>query len=430
MTVAAVPRTQTKSGYRYLVVGVLAVVYTFNFLDRQILSILNEPIREELGLSDTELGLLSGLAFAMFYTTFGIPVAWLADRANRVRIIALACTIWSLCCAACGLATNFAQLAAGRVGVGIGEAGGAPPSYSLISDYFPPEERGKALALFSLGVPFGSMIGAAAGGWIAAAYGWRMAFFVVGLPGVILALLTLILVREPKRGGLDPTADGATAHQASPPLLSAIGAFFAERTLVLVALSSGLSAFVGYAMLSWNPAFLIRVKGMSLSEVAIYYSLVLGVTGIIGTLSAGWLADWLGKRDRRWYAWIPAVAFAISIPFLAAALYARSWQMALAFLSVPTLLKIMYLAPAIAVIQNSVPPGRRTVSSAILLFALNMIGLGGGPLFVGMISDFAKAQYGDQSLTIGLGALIPVIVLTVGAHIAAARSIGRDASKA
>jgi len=426
MTAIAMSGAKTSSNYRYLVVVILAVVYTLNFLDRQILSILAEPIRKDLNLSDTQLGVLGGIAFAAFYTFCGIPVGWLADRAKRIWIMSAACGLWSLFTMGCGAAGNFLQLAVMRMGVGVGEAGGSPPSYSLISDYFPPKERGTGLAIYSLGVPMGSMLGAALGGWIAANYGWRTAFFAVGAPGVLMALVMLLIIREPKRGGLDVLADGATEHEPPPPLLSAVGSYFANRTLVLTAISAGLSAFVGYAGLAWNPPFLIRVKGMSLTEVAAYYSLVLGITGVIGTFLAGWLADKLGHKDRRWYAWIPAIAFTITIPFWLGILWAPTWQIALAFIAVPALLNNMYLAPALAVVQNAVPPARRTISGATLLFVLNLVGLGGGPVFVGRISDMAKPAYGDHSLVIGFAALIPMVAVTIVAHLAASASIARD----
>lgn len=427
MTVDAVPGVKPpSSSYRYLVVWLLAVVYTLNFLDRQIVSILAEPIRKDLDLTDTQLGMLSGIVFALFYTGFGIPIGWLADRARRVWIISGACALWSLFTALCGTATNFVQLALFRMGVGIGEAGGSPPSYSLISDYFRPEERGTALAIYSLGVPAGSMFGSALGGWIAAEWGWRTAFFVMGVPGIILAILLLLVVREPKRGGLDPLAAGKTEHDAAPPIWVAIGGFFGNRTLVFTAVAAGLSAFVGYAALTWNPPFLIRVKGMSLTEVAAYYSLVLGITGMIGTFGAGWLVDKLSARDKRWFAWVPAIAFLITIPFWFGIIYAPTWQIALACIAVPALLNNCYLAPALAVVQNAVPANRRTISGAVLLFVLNLIGLGAGPVYVGRISDMAKAEHGEQSLTIGFLALIPVVVVTILAHLVSSWSIGRD----
>ena len=429
MTTATTAATAPRAGaaYRYVVVALLAVVYTFNFMDRQILSTLAEPIRKDLGFSDTQLGALGGLTFALFYTTFGIPVAWMSDRFRRVWIMAAACATWSVFTAGCGLARNFTQLAFSRIMVGVGEAGGSPPSYALISDYFPPKERGTGLALYSLGVPLGSMLGAALGAYVAADDGWRTAFFVVGLPGVVLALVMLLVVREPPRGGLDPVLEGAAGHAAAPPALKVIASFFANRTLLCVAIASGLSAFVGYAMLNWNAPLLIRVKHMSLKEVAAYYSLVLGATGVVGTFMAGWLADKLSQRDRRWYSWIPVIAFSLSLPALAGLIWAPTWQIALMFIAVPALLNNMYLAPALAVVQNAVPPGQRTMAGAILLFVLNLVGLGGGPIFLGRISDVAKPAYGDHSLLVGYAALAPMIVIAIIAHLVAANSIARDA---
>jgi MFS family permease len=426
MTAATTATPQARKVYRYVVVGLLAIVYTFNFMDRQIMSTLAEPIRKELGLSDTAIGALGGLNFAIFYTTFGIPVAWLADRYRRVWIMAAACTIWSIFTAACGKATNFTQLALARVLVGAGEAGGSPPSYSLISDYFPAKERGTGLALYSLGVPLGSMLGVLYGGRVAAAYNWRIAFYAVGLPGIVLAIIMLLVVREPKRGALDEVTLGADAHAPAPPVGQVIAAFFANRSLRWVAIACGVSAFAGYAMLNWNPPMLMRVKGASLKDVANYYGWVIGITGVIGTFLAGWLADKLGQKDRRWYSWIPAIAFTLSLPALAGLIWAPTWQIALMFVAVPALLNNMYLAPALAVVQNAVPPGQRTMAGAILLFVLNLIGLGGGPIFVGKISDMAKPQFGDHSLLVGYAALAPVIVLAIIAHLIAASSIARD----
>jgi MFS family permease len=424
--VTAAGPAKAGSAYRYVVVVLLAVVYTFNFMDRQIVSTLTEPIRKDLGFTDTEMGALGGLTFALFYTTFGIPVAWLSDRFKRVWIMAAACSIWSVFTASCGLARSFVQFALARVMVGVGEAGGSPPSYSLISDYFPAKERGTGLAIYSLGVPIGSMLGTAVGGTIAAAYGWRTAFFAVGLPGVLLAVLMLLIVREPKRGALDPLADGAVAHEPAPPALVVIGRFFSTRTLACVAISSGLSAFVGYAMLNWNVPLLMRVKGMTLKEVAAYYAILSGVAGIVGTFAAGWLADTLGRRDRRWYAWIPTIAFALSLPALAGIVWAPTWQIALPFMFIPSLLNNMYLAPALAVVQNGVPPGQRTMAGAILLFVLNLVGLGGGPIFLGRVSDMAKPHFGGHSLEIGYAALAPMIVIAIISHLVAAGSIARD----
>ena len=423
------PSIQTRASlYSYFIVCVLAVVYTFNFLDRQLMSILQESIRADLHLTDTELGMVTGLAFAVVYTVLGIPIAWLADRTHRVRIIATACAVWSLFSAACGLAVSFPTLALARLGVGLGEAGGSPPSYSVIADYFPPQRRGVGLSIYSLGVPLGTMVGSAAGAWIDKAYGWRMAFFAVGAPGVILALLVLVLVREPSRGRFDAKAVGEDTHAASLPLLETIGVFFTNRTLTLTALSSGLSAFCGYAMLNWSPSFLIRIRHMERGEIALYYSLLVGITGVIGTFGSGWLVDRFARLSRRAYALVPMVAFMISLPFFLLFVWAPSWPLAMCFLAAPALLNNMYLAPALTVIQNAVPPAQRGTSSAILLFILNLIGLGGGPVFVGRMSDLFKPAYGTQSLQIALYALAPFYVLTILAHFAASRSIRRDAA--
>lgn len=425
------PGAQSRASvYSYFVVCVLAVVYTFNFLDRQLMSILQESIRADLHLTDTQLGMVTGLAFAVVYTVLGVPIAWLADRTHRVRIIATACAVWSLFSTACGLAVSFPTLALARLGVGLGEAGGSPPSYSVIADYFPPQRRGVGLAIYSLGVPLGTMVGSAAGAWIDKAYGWRMAFFAVGAPGVLLALLVLILVREPPRGRFDAKAAGASVHAASLPLLKTIGLFFTNRTLTLTALSSGLSAFCGYAMLNWTPSFLIRIRHMERGEIAIYFSLLVGITGVIGTFGSGWLVDRFARFNRRAYALVPMAAFTISLPFFVLFVSAPTWPLALCFLAAPALLNNMYLAPALTVIQNAVPPAQRGTSSAILLFVLNLIGLGGGPVFVGWASDLFKPAYGILSLQMALYALAPFYLLTILAHYAASRSIRRDTALA
>ncbi|MFN9926299.1 MAG: spinster family MFS transporter [Phenylobacterium sp.] len=419
-------RPAASMGYSYFVVGFLAVIYTLNFLDRQIVSILGKQISADLGLSKTEFGFLGGTSFALLYTTAGIAVAWLADRVSRKWIIGISCAIWSLFTALCGTAQNFTQILLYRMGVGFGEAGGSPPSYSMISDYFPAEKRGTALALYSLGVPVGSMLGAFFAGQLALAYGWRMAFVIIGLPGVVLGILMLIFVRESKRGGLDRVAEGSDAHPPAPPLLDAIRGFFANRTLVLTAVSSAMSAFVGYAGLVWNPQFLELTKGMTAAQVATVYALALGVTGIIGTLVSGWLVDRLGVKDKRWFAWVPAIAFALSIPFWFGMLWAPTWELAMLFLLGPMLMNQAYLAPALTIAQNAVEPARRVMTGAILLFVLNLVGLGVGPVYVGWIADAVEPVRGDQSLVWGFAAVIPFVVRTVAAHLAAAWAIGRD----
>ncbi len=406
-------------GYR--VAAALGVVYTFNFLDRQFLSVLAQPVKLDLHLSDTDLGLLTGFAFAIFYTLFGIPVAALADRFNRVRIIAAACALWSLFSAACGLATGFFSLAAARIGVGVGEAGGSPPSYSVISDYFPPEKRGAGLALYSLGVPFGTMFGAASGGFIAAKLGWRAAFFIVGGAGLFLAPLLLAVVKEPPRGRLDVKAAPKPAG-----VLPTLKVFATTPKILFTALSAGLTAFVGYGLLNWTPSFLIREKGMSLEEIALYYSFTLGLAMALGTWASGALVDRLGPKRPAAYALVPGLAMLASLPFFLGVLNAPAWRGALVLLVVPSILNIAYLAPALAVVQNAVSPERRGVAGALLLFVLNLVGLGGGPLFVGMMSDMYKKAGVSHALTHALGALAPVFVLAFLCQALAAWFIHKD----
>lgn len=403
----------------YLVAALLGGSYGLNFLDRQLLSILAEPVKADLALSDTQLGLLSGLTFAVFYTLFGIPVAWLADRTNRVRIVVTACVMWSFFTTLCGFAQNFVQLALARVGVGVGEAGGSPPSYSIIADYFPPERRASAFAIYSLGVPLGTTAGAAFGGWIASTHGWRWAFIAIGAIGVAYALIILAVVREPARGQID----GRSAELV--PLKTTLKSFLTNPVLRLTSLGAALSAFVGYAMLSWTPALLMRTKGMSLSDMAIYYSLASGITAAIGMVLSGYLVDRLGQRDSRMYGLLPAAAFLISVPFYIAGIHMESWQLALVFMAVPFTFYGAYLPPALAIVQNTVAPAERSTASAILLFFLGIVGLGGGPLYIGTISDSAAVNGYATPLQAAMYALAPVFVLAALGHIGAARALSR-----
>ncbi|MGC1303025.1 MAG: MFS transporter [Caulobacteraceae bacterium] len=413
------------TAYRYLCVAILALAYTFNFLDRQILALLAEPVRNELHLSDAQIGLLTGFAFALFYTVFGVPIAWFADRSHRVRIVALACAVWSLFSAAGGLATSFMQLAVARIGVGIGEAGGTTPSYAIISDYFPPKKRGVALALYSLGVPFGTAVGAALGGGVAAHYGWRAAFFAVGLPGLLIALLILAVVREPARGAQD---DRSLVHEIEPARLGeVIRMFFGNPVLLWTALGTGLAAFVGYGMGNWTPSFLIRHQHMTLLQLSGVYSICIGAALGLGTWLSGYLADRLSKANPRAYAMIPMWGSILAMPFVIVAFLSNSWMVSLGCLTVSGALGIVYLAPALAVVQNAVPPQARSTAGALLLLVLNLIGLGGGPVCVGLLSDALKPRYGVDSLQIALLSMTPMMLVVAGVFLLASRAMGRAA---
>ncbi len=383
---------------RNYALSVLVVVYTFNFIDRQILSILLEPIKQDLGLSDSALGMLTGFAFALFYATLGIPIARFADRGNRRNLIALALTIWSGMTALSGLAQNFWHLLLARIGVGVGEAGCSPPAHSMIADYFPAENRATALGIYSLGIPFGILFGFIAGGWLNEFFGWRVAFFVVGIPGVLLALLVRYTLREPPRG----MAEGRVAEVEQPTVMETFRFLWSKRSFRHMAVGGGLTAFVGYGVVTWVPSFLIRSYGMSTGDVGTYLGLILGIPGGIGIALGGYLADRYGARDTRWYLWVVAVALIACVPLSFGVYLSATAFASLMFLIIPILLGNFYQATTFSQTQGLVSLRMRSVAAAVLLFILNIIGLGAGPQAVGILSDVLQPQYGDESLRYAL----------------------------
>lgn len=404
----------------YVSLFLLTFTYALNFLDRQILAILAEPIKRDLQLSDTQLGLLTGLAFAFVYVAMGVPLAWLADRAGRVRVVAAACALWSLFTSACGFAQSFTQLALARTGVAIGEAGGTAPSHSIVADLFPPARRALALAIYSMGVPIGVIVGGSLGGFVAQAWGWRGAFIVAGLPGLAVAALVLIVVRDPAK----PAA--STGQAAARPRISDVVRFyFGTPQIVLLSVAGALTAFVTYGMLNWAAALLMRAKGMSLIEIGAYYSWVVGIALGIGTFLGGYIVDRFGERSPRVYALAPAAALIVAVPFFLGALSAGSWRLSLALLAVPLAMVSMYLAPALALVQNLTPPNMRATAAAILLLVLNLVGLGCGPLFVGLVSDRLQREFGADGLTLGMAALTPFFALSVAFYFGLARLMRR-----
>ena len=405
---------------------ILTAVGTVNFVDRQILSVLAEPIRQELHLSDTQLGLLTGLSFALFYAAMGVPAAMLADRVNRVRLVAAACLIWSFFTGACAFANSFWQLALARFGVGTGEAGGTAPSLSILADYYPPERRPAVIGLFTVNGPLGVFIGASLGGWAAGEFGWRGAFLLVAAVGAVAAVILAVAVREPPRGALDP---GHGREPAKPASLGATVKLFLSRpTLRLQLLAAGLSAFVSYGMLNWIPAFLMRVQGMPLAEMARWFGPAAGLSFGIGIWGGGALVNWLGARDLKAYAYVPGVAALITGPSLAVALMASSWQMSLLFMLVPMVTCTMFTAPALALVQNLSPIAARATATALVLLAFNIVGLGGGPLAVGMISDTLAASGEASPLRTALLCLVPIAVLASLGYLALSRVVERDAA--
>jgi len=379
---------------RNYALSVLVVVYTFNFIDRQILSILMEAIKLDLGLSDKALGFLAGFAFALFYAVLGIPIAMWADRGNRRNVISLAIAIWSLMTALSGFAQNFTHLALARIGVGIGEAGCTPPAHSMISDYYPPKQRATALGIYALGIPLGIMFGMFVGGWINDQFGWRRAFFVVGIPGLLLALIVRLTVREPPRGH----SENRLAEDNHPPFMETLRFLLRRPAFIHIAIGGALAAFVGYGVVSWFPTFLIRTHGMATTEVGLWLGLIIGIPGGAGIFLGGYLADKFGERDPRWYLWIVAVTALISLPFGAATYLLSNVYWALAVFCVPILLSNFWQATTMAQTQSLVRLRMRGVASAILLFIINMIGLGAGPWAVGALSDALAPRYGADSL--------------------------------
>lgn len=415
------------SGYRYVVVAALAFTYMLNFIDRQLLSILVEPVKQDLNLSDTQMGMLTGLMFALFYTFFGIPVAMIADRGNRTRLVAAACGLWSVFTALSGFATGFVSLALARIGVGVGEAGCSPPSYSIISDYFPPERRGRALALYVLGVPAGSFVGTLSGAWIAAEYGWRTAFIAVGAVGLVFAPILLLIVREPERGRFDdPAATPSSDNGSWNALTSAFAFFWRSPVFVLTALACGLTSFCSYGLLNWAPAYLARVQGMSLGQISGFFSVAIAASMTFAAWVGAMISDKAGARNPVYYSLLPGIGMALVLPFLFGFTSVSDWRVSLALLVPPLIFTSIYLVPALALLQNRTPAHYRATVSSILLFLLNLIGLGGGPLFVGAVSDRLTPAHGDQALGMALQWLAPFIVLAFVFQCAAAWMIRRE----
>ena len=379
----------------------LLLVYILNFLDRQIINILAEPIKGELGLSDTQLGLLAGPAFAVFYAVLGIPIARYADNAktNRVWLISVCLAVWSAMTALCGVAQNFVQLALARIGVGVGEAGCTPAAHSLIADSVPPEKRSSAIAFFGLGIPIGGLLGLIIGGVVNDQYGWRMALMLVGMPGILLAFVLPLLIRDPRR-----CADSAHFNTAESPVKAklstknAVREVFASKAYLYVFIAASFTAFLSYGKGLWTISFFIRSHGLSTTEAGLAMAVALGISGIIGTWLGGKMADVFGKRDKRHILTMPAIGMAIAAPILFAGYWAEDWRIAVALLILPTILNSAYYGPAYGCVQGLVRPEARAIAASLVVFGQNLIGLGMGPLLFGMLSDWLQPMAGDESV--------------------------------
>ncbi|MDX1515613.1 MAG: MFS transporter [Woeseiaceae bacterium] len=406
-------RKTVSAGYRAYVLFILIVVYTFNFIDRQIVGILAVPIKAELALSDTQLSLMGGLAFALFYTSLGIPIAYLADRVSRVWIMTAALTVWSAMTAACGLATNFIQLFLARLGVGVGEAGGVAPAYSLIADYFPSHQRARALSVYSFGIPIGGALGIVLGGVLTSVIGWRAAFVIVGLCGIALAPIFRLSVREPERGGFD----AAGAATAPAPIRAVVAKLTGKPSFWVLSLGAASSSMMGYGLIFWLPSFFVRSFGDALPGffhwlppalipagagpvlyASYFYGSLLLIGGLAGIWMGGYLADKLGRTNRAAYALVPAWAFVASVPCFIVGATTTSLAVAFFAFLVPTALSLVWLGPVLSAFQHLVTPNMRATASAIFLFINNLIGIALGNLIIGALSDFLSARFGDESL--------------------------------
>ena len=403
--------------YAKYALGLLTVVYVVNFVDRQILSILLPSIQRDLQLSDTQLGILGGVAFAIFYATLGIPIGRLADRWSRKGVIAVSLVLWSGMTALCGFASGFAQLLIARIGVGVGEAGGSPPAHSLIAEYFPVEQRGTALSIFSLGIPIGILVGFLAGGWIDEFFGWRRAFLVVGIPGLVLAAVVALTLRESPR---------SAATQSVPSTREVFRYLWSLSSFRHASFASGLYAFVGYSVVGWAPMFLQRSHDMTSGPIGTWLALIIGIGGAVGTIVGGRLADRFGVRDRRAYVIVPAIALAACYPAGFVIYLSDNTTLVLLMLSLPVLFGSMYQGPTFSVVQSLAPPAMRSTAAAVLLFVVNIIGMGMGPSTVGIVSDLLSERFGDDSLRYAM-LIISTLYLWSALHFwLASRSLRQD----
>lgn len=412
-------------GYRRYVLGLLTLVFVINFIDRQVLSVLIEPIKRDLHLTDTQLGLLSGLAFALFYVTAGVPMARLADLKSRRNLIAVCMIVWSSMTALCGAAANFAQLLIARIGVAIGEAGCVAPSHSILSDYYRPADRPIALSLYSAGASVGIFLGLLGGGWLTESFGWRSALVIIGLPGIAVALVVLLTLREPARGMSLPERV-TSAMPAAARFWSDLGELLRRRTLVFIALAGGFQSMVTYGVATWLPAFFMRVHGMSASTAGATLAVINGLVAGLGAIIGGSVTARLSRDERRWLLWVPAIAAVVSTPLYAFAVWSGSSFTSLLFLAPAAFLSMMYVGPALAATHGVAGVKLRATGVALTLFVSNLLGIGGGALLVGVVSDVFAPVEPLVSLRYGLLAVLVANVPAMVGYLLAAQNVRKD----
>lgn len=406
--------------HAHYALGILTLTYVFNFLDRQLLAILVEPIKQEFHASDTQMGLLYGIVFALFYVTLSIPVAAWADRGVRRNILALAAAVWSLMTVFCGIAANYWQLLLFRIGVGVGEAGGTPPSQSMIGDYYPPKDRSTAMAIFACGTFIGTLIAFVGGGWVTENYGWRMTFFIVGVPGLVLALLIRFTLREPPRGHwdrIDSTAD------AAPGIFRTFSEIWRNPAMRALLLGVGFASMAGYGLGYWQVSFLIRVHEMSIFHAGIIAGVFGATSALFGSVLGGRLCDWLTTKDRAWQMRLPMLSLILSMPLLLLFLLWPAGQdlfwgdfripVAALFFVVAGIVGTWWTPPSYVAAQALVAPQQRTLACAILLMSMNLLGLSLGPFLVGWISDLTHPLFGENSIRWGLTSIFASYLLGI-----------------
>ncbi len=425
-TPASSASSTTSHRTRNYTLMMLVLIYASSHVDRQIVSILAESIKLELLLSDTQLGFLIGLSFALFYATLGIPIAILADRYSRRNIIGISVIVWSAMTALCGLATNYFQLALARVGVGIGEAGSSPPSHSMISDLFPMEQRATAMGIYSSGINIGVLVGFLVGGWIDEWYGWRMAFIVVGLPGIVLGILMFTTVKEPARSAPpSPLRKNMLAE-----MWGTFKLMLAIPSLRHIIIGCALVVFVGYGALFWNGVFFRRLHGLSPGETGTLLALIGGVLGGIGTFFGGWLADFLSKKDKRMQVWLTAGVKLFIVPIAIAFYLTTNFQLALALFTITAFFGGFYLSVSFGLTQSLLPANKRALGAAILLFCINIIGLGLGPQLVGIFSDGFRPTFGDDGLRYALVCVVLINIWGSVHYLLAGKTLRDDLERA
>ncbi|MBF8270127.1 MAG: exuT [Gammaproteobacteria bacterium] len=394
--------TSYKPWYLYYVLGVLFIGYVFNSMDRAVLNVLLESIKQEFGVSDKLLGFLGGFTFAAFYATMGIPIAAIADRTSRVNVLSVCISLWSIMTALCGTATQFIYLLFARIGTAVGEAGGTPPSHSLISDYFPINKRASAISIYMLGIPIGMSLGLFFGGWLNEIYDWRIAFIAIGMPGVLIGILIKLTVKEPPRGYSDKlTVAQATA--SAPSMLEVFKYLWNLRAFRNMCLGNGLHSFVWYGGSIFNATYFMRSHEMSSGEAGTILSTV-ALVGIIGTFFGGVLADKLSVRanDKRWYLLLPAIVTIGMLPFQFSSYLGRDLSIVIPSFYIMMILASIFFSPTYAMAQALAPMQMRARATSIVLFMQTLIGLGLGPFFVGWISDLLADSKGQHSLAWGL----------------------------